>query len=239
MTATAPAPGNGDVLVCCERVTRTFGSGAAALVAVHDVTCQVRAGQRIAISGPSGSGKSTLLHLLAGLDQPTAGAVSWPALGARADLLPRRVGVMFQGQSLLAALDVTENVALPLLLSGTPEAAATATAREALARLHLEDLAGKLPEELSGGQAQRVAAARVLASRPRLILADEPTGQLDHATGAEVVQALLQAAQALGAALVLTTHDPLVAGALPLRWAMADGTLTGHDEDAETPSCSA
>jgi putative ABC transport system ATP-binding protein len=248
MTAATLDRGEGEVLVCCERVARSFGSGAAAVVAVHDVTCQVRAGERIAISGPSGSGKSTLLHLLAGLDQPTAGMVSWPALGDRAELLPRRVGVMFQGQSLLAALDVTENVALPLLLSGVPEAAATMAAQEALARLHLEELAAKLPEELSGGQAQRVAAARVLASRPRLILADEPTGQLDHATGAEVVRALLQAAEALDAALVVTTHDPLVAAALPQRWAMADGALSqagearshqGRDEDQEAPSCSA
>jgi putative ABC transport system ATP-binding protein len=213
------------VLVRCEGVARTFGSGAAVVVAVHDVTCQVHAGQRIAVSGPSGSGKSTLLHLLAGLDSPTAGSLSWPALGAQHQLRPGPVGVVFQGPSLLPPLDVTENVALPLLLAGVPEAAAMAAARTALDRLDLADLAGKLPEELSGGQAQRVAVARVLAGRPRLVLADEPTGQLDHATGADVVQALLEAATTLGAALLLSTHDPVVAQTLSVRWAMADGEL--------------
>ena len=132
---------------------------------------------------------------------------------------------MFQGPSLLAPLDVAENVALPLLLDGSDERTAAANARRALARLGLDGLAAKLPEELSGGQAQRVAVARVLAGRPRLILADEPTGQLDHDTGAVVIDALLEAAGALGAALVVATHDPVVARRLQVRWRMEDGAL--------------
>jgi putative ABC transport system ATP-binding protein len=217
--------GGDDVLVRCELVARTFGTGIGSVVAVHGVSCEVRAGERIAVTGPSGSGKSTLLYLMAGLDQPTAGTVIWPALGDAERLRPSQVGMLFQGPSLLAALDVAENVALPLLLAGTDEPEAAERALRALDRLGLGELARRLPEELSGGQAQRVAAARVLAGEPRLILADEPTGQLDHATGTAVVEALLETAEELGAALVLTTHDPSVAELLPRRWAMTDGAL--------------
>ncbi len=229
-----------DVLVRCDRVARTFGVGLGAVVALHDITCEIHAGQQLAITGPSGSGKSTLLHLLAGLDAPTAGAVTWPALGAKRDLRPGPVGVVFQGPSLLPPLDVTENVALPLLLGGAREADAHAAASVALARLHLSALAMKLPEELSGGQAQRVAVARVLAGCPRLILADEPTGQLDHAAATVIVDALVDTASHLGAALVVTTHDPLVAARLTTRWTMADGAFVERHLPIEgKPSCSA
>jgi putative ABC transport system ATP-binding protein len=121
-------------------------------------------------------------------------------------------------------------------LAGRSEAEAAAAARGALGRLGLEGLAGKLPEELSGGQAQRVAVARVLAGRPRLILADEPTGQLDHRNGAVVVDALLEAAAALDAALVVATHDPVVADRFTERWSMADGRLAVPEGST---SCSA
>ena len=225
-----------DVLVRCNGVARTFGEGERAVVAVHGVDCQVLTGERLAITGPSGSGKSTLLNLLAGLDAPTHGTVSWPALGDHEALRPGPVAVVFQGPSLLPPLDVAENVALPQLLAGLEEDQALADAQRALDRLGLADLAARLPEELSGGQAQRVAVARVLAGRPRLILADEPTGQLDHATGTAVVQALLEAAGLLRAALVLTTHDPVIARLLPIRWAMADGSLR---HDRAVSSCSA
>src|ERR1700730_5380727 len=123
-----------DPLVRCTDVARTYGTGRAAVVAVRGVSCEVNAGEGIAIVGPSGSGKSTLLHLMAGLDDPTTGAISWPALGDRSALRPRLVGVVFQGPSLLAPLDVEENVALPLVLGGTDPALAAAAARIALAR---------------------------------------------------------------------------------------------------------
>ena len=244
MTATGnQEPG---VLVRARGLARTFGRGPAAVVAVHGATCEIHAGARLALTGPSGSGKSTLLHLLAGLEEPTAGAISWPALGDRHRLRPGPVGMVFQGPSLLPPLDVGENVALPLLLAGRPEAEAAA-ARHALRRLEIEHLAGALPDELSGGQAQRVAVARVLAGRPRLILADEPTGQLDHHHGATVIDALLEAAAASGAALVVATHDPRVAGRFRQRWSMVDGRLACSDGDescplgkaGEPPKCSA
>jgi putative ABC transport system ATP-binding protein/lipoprotein-releasing system ATP-binding protein len=216
-----------DPLVRCEGVDRTYGQGAAATVALAPTDCEVRAGDRIALVGPSGSGKSTLLHLMAGLDTPSHGRLSWPAIGAREDLRPGRVAVIFQGPSLLAALTVLENVALALVLDGVRDADARATARDALATLDLDELAGKLPEEISGGQAQRVAVARALAGHPILILADEPTGQLDHANGVIVVDVLLAAARRSGAALVVATHDPAVAGRLSTAWQMHSGELTG------------
>jgi ABC-type lipoprotein export system ATPase subunit len=226
-----------DPVVRCEDVARTYGAGHAAVVAVRDVNCEVRAGEGIAIVGPSGSGKSTLLHVMAGLDDPTTGMVSWPAFGDRAGLGPRQVGVVFQGPSLLAPLDVEENVALPLLIGGADPASAAEAARVALARVGLEDVVHALPEELSGGQAQRAAVARVLAARPRLILADEPTGQLDHVTAALVMDMLVATAAETGAALVVSTHDVAVADRLPRRWRIADGKLTGV-ERREAP-CSA
>ncbi len=213
------------ILAHATGVARTFGTGSAAIVAVHDVDCSIRPGDRIALMGPSGSGKTTLLHLLAGLDQPTAGIVEWPDIGSIGDLRPGPVAVVFQAPSLLPPLDVIENVALPLLLAGADRQDATARALEALTRLGLDNLKAKLPEELSGGQAQRVAIARVLADRPKLILADEPTGQLDHRSGAAVIDALIAAAIHTGAALVVNTHDPAVAKRLNIRWSMANGTL--------------
>lgn len=220
-------------LVRCDNVAHTFGSGPGAIVAVHGSSCTVRAGETIAVAGPSGSGKSTLLHLLAGLEQPTSGTVTWPGLEATAAARVHQIGVIFQSPSLLPTLDVLENVALPLLLQGEPASAATEQAREALEILGLSDLTNQLPEELSGGQAQRVAAARVLAQQPRLVLADEPTGQLDHHTGQHLLDTLLHATVRLGAALVVTTHDPAVIERLQTHWTMHDGRLqTCHDTRA-------
>ncbi len=222
-------------LVVLEGIARTFGHGPSAVVALHGVSTEVHPGERIAVVGVSGSGKSTLLQILAGIDEPSAGEVRWPALGDRASLRPRQVGLVLQGPSLLPPLDVAENVALPLLLGGVEPAAAAIEADLALARLDLSDLATKLPGELSGGQSQRVAVARCLASRPRLLLADEPTGQLDHATGGQVVDALFEAAGGSGAALVVATHDPEVADRFDRRWDIVDGELIEKDRS----SCSA
>jgi putative ABC transport system ATP-binding protein len=214
----------GDLVVCSD-VSRTFGSGRAAVVAVHGTTAEVSPGARIAIAGPSGSGKSTLLHLMAGLELPTRGQVSWPSFSPDAAERAQEIGVVFQSPSLVPALDVAENTALPLLLAGLAEYECRERVAEALDLVGVSDLSAKLPEELSGGQAQRVAVARVLAQRPRLVLADEPTGQLDHATGQHLIDVLLSTTERIGAALVVSSHDPSVLERLETHWTMHEGRL--------------
>jgi putative ABC transport system ATP-binding protein len=212
-------------LVVCEGVGRTYGKGALAVVAVHGASCVVEAGNRIALVGPSGSGKSTMLHLMAGLDSPTSGSISWPAWAEGPFQDPSRAGVVFQGLSLIPSLTAAENAAFPLLLQGIPHEQAIAEATESLSLLGIGSLAGKVAEELSGGQAQRVAVARVVTTHPRLIFADEPTGQLDRVAGDRVIDLLLDAAAHLGAGLVLSTHDSSVAKRLDVTWHMHDGEL--------------
>jgi putative ABC transport system ATP-binding protein/lipoprotein-releasing system ATP-binding protein len=222
--ATATATGT-EPLVRCTGAARTYGSGPTATVALEPTDCEVAPHARLALVGPSGSGKSTLLHLMAGLDDPTIGSVTWPAIGDRDVLRPGPVAVIFQGPSLLPPLTIEENVALPLVLAGGTDREAHAAARRALELVDLVELADKLPEEISGGQAQRAAVARALAGKPRLILADEPTGQLDRANGAAVVDVLLAAAEHAGAALVISTHDLTVAERLPELWELHSGRL--------------
>lgn len=212
-------------LVRCSGLARTYGTGTSAVVAVHEAICEIGPGDQIAVTGRSGSGKSTLLHLFAGLETPTAGTIGWPGMGGSPAGRPSVVGMVFQGPSLLPALDVTENVALPMLLAGIGEDEARTRARAVLHTLELDPLVRKLPQELSGGQAQRVAVARALVCRPALILADEPTGQLDHESGSLVISVLISAAQVLGAALVISTHDEVVADRLPICWTVRDGRL--------------
>jgi ABC-type lipoprotein export system ATPase subunit len=213
-----------DAYVELRGVTREFERGGTTLQALADVSCSVSAGDRIAIVGPSGSGKSTLLQLMAGLDDPTRGTLSWPALGAREALRPKNVALVTQAPSLLPTLSIEENVALPLLLASVPRTDAMVAARAILHWFELDDLAGKLPEEVSGGQAQRVGFARALATRPRLVLADEPTGYLDHATADRFLQRVMRALVS-DAALVIATHDPMVAERMATRWPMDHGSL--------------
>jgi ABC-type lipoprotein export system ATPase subunit len=211
-----------DTLVRAIGLTRVFPGGEAAVL---DASFEIERGQLVALVGPSGSGKSTLLHLMAALDHPTAGKIEWPALGPAAGLRPGQVGVAFQGRSLLDPLTVAENVALPLLLAGADAAAADREAEDLMHRFDLWDSASKLPEELSGGQAQRAALARALTGAPPLILADEPTGQQDQEGARRAVDALLVCVKAAHSALVLATHDPAVAARLPERWSIDDGHL--------------
>jgi ABC-type lipoprotein export system ATPase subunit len=214
-----------EALVVLREVGRVYGRGEAAVVALSDASCQVQSGDRIAIVGPSGSGKSTLLQIMGGLDRPTSGDIRWPALGSVEHLRPRQVGLAFQTQSLLPPLTAVENVELPVLLGGGATREARALALEALRSLDLGDIADKLPEELSGGQAQRVAVARALATRPRLLLADEPTGQLDHPTAQHLFDVLLSAIAGSDTALVVATHDPAIAGRMAVKWSIHHGVL--------------
>jgi putative ABC transport system ATP-binding protein/lipoprotein-releasing system ATP-binding protein len=212
-------------LVQCAGAGVVFPSGPRTIVALRPTDCAVRERDQIAVVGPSGSGKSTLMHLLSGLQAPSTGTVTWPGIGDRQALRPGPVGIVFQGPSLLPPLTVCENVALPLQLMGESQAESAAKALELLALVGVADLAARLPDELSGGQSQRVAIARALVTRPRLILADEPTGQLDRANGDLVIDVLLDCADTTGAALVVTTHDRSVSERFEHCWSVIDGAL--------------
>lgn len=220
-------PLTNSALVIAHGLQRSYRRGGTDVVALREASCTVLPNDRIALVGRSGSGKSTLLHLLGGLDVPTAGEITWPALGKREALRPSLVSFVFQTPSLLPALTAVENVELPLLLGTADPSRTRRDALEALARLELSHLADKLPEELSGGQAQRVAVARALVTRPQLVLADEPTGQLDRPTAQHLLDTLLAALAGTGAALVVATHDRAVAERLEHTWHMEHGTLHG------------
>ena len=216
---------NEDILVELTDAAHTYGVGANAVVAVRGVTATVRAGDRIVLVGRSGSGKSTLLHMMAGLEPVTSGGIRWPMFDGSPLGRPRLAAVVFQGPTLVPTLTAQHNVALPLLLDGVPETRARELAGASLDLLSLSWAVDRLPEQLSGGQAQRVAVARVLCAGPSLILADEPTGQLDRATAGRVVDALFTAADRLGAALVVATHDTELAERFSTRWTMTDGVV--------------
>jgi len=215
-----------DILVEAIDAGRVFGTDDHRVIALQHATCKVERGDRIALVGPSGSGKSTLLHLLASLDDPTSGEVRWLALGDKRTLRPSKIAFVFQSESLLAPLTVLENIEVPRLLAGVSADQARSEAREILGALDLGQLADKLPEEISGGQAQRVAVARSLVSTPDLILADEPTGQLDHAAANQLLDLLAQRLEGTTTALVIATHDTSVAARMATQWTMQHGALT-------------
>ncbi len=216
---------NTDVMVRGESLAHSFRQGGIEIPAVVAASFEIRARDRIAIVGPSGSGKSSLLHIIAGLDSQSSGDIDWPGLGDRAGLLPGHIGFIAQAQSLVTSLDVTENVELPLLFLGKPRAEARDAAMAILGSFGLTEIADKLPSELSGGQMKRAASARALVSRPRLVLADEPTGQLDHVTARHFLEVLFSYLDESDTALVMTTHDPEVARYMKSLWSMDRGVL--------------
>ncbi len=201
-----------DTLISLSEVTKRYDGGGHP--AVDDVSLEVAAGEAIAIMGPSGSGKSTLLNLIAGLDRPTSGTVT--VAGERVDTLSetgvarfrrRHIGMIFQFFNLLDDLTVEDNVLMPAQLGGTPRAQARDRAAELLSALRIDKHRNAYPGRLSGGERQRVAIARALVNRPSLLLADEPTGALDSATGEEIGELLLDLNRS-GQTLVLVTHNP-------------------------------
>src|SRR5438132_12802289 len=215
---------------------KVYGSGDAAVRALDGVTVEFPAGRFTAIMGPSGSGKSTLLHCLAGLDTLTAGRafVGGVELGGLSDrqltLLRRdRIGFVFQAFNLVPTLSARDNITLPMTLAGTaPDPDWLATVIE---RTGLTDRLGHRPAELSGGQQQRVAVARALASRPQIVFADEPTGNLDSRAGAEILGFLRRAVTDLGQTVVMVTHDPVAAGYADTALFLADGRVVDTLDD--------
>jgi putative ABC transport system ATP-binding protein len=218
------------VAIKLEAVTRHYRTAAGSVRAVDGVDAEIEGGTSVAIVGPSGCGKSTLLALIGGLESPTGGRVlvRGQDLGAMSETQRARyrrdeVGFVFQSYDLLPFLTAAENVAFQLSLTG--ETDGRIRSLELLASLGLEEHADKLPDQLSGGQRQRVGIARALAHRPRLILADEPTGELDSQTSVSVMDLLVEAQQGLGATLVVVSHDRGVAERLDRVLAMRDGRL--------------
>lgn len=213
-------------------VTKQYGTHTWALAGVD---LEIRAGESIAIMGPSGSGKTTLLHCLAGIISPTSGQVQWHGQSlaemndkARTQLRRTDFGFVFQNGQLLPELPCVENVALPMMLNGMQRAQAVNQAMPLLQQLGLASMAHRRPGELSGGQAQRVAIARALMTSPGVVFADEPTGALDQATGADVMQVLSSSTRAFGASLVVVTHDANVARWCDRTVMMQDGKIVAE-----------
>jgi putative ABC transport system ATP-binding protein len=218
-------------MIQLDRVTKQF-AGKRDVVALHDVTLAIPRGEMVSIIGPSGSGKSTLLNLIGGLDRPTAGDVhiDGQALGGLSDdaltkVRRDKIGFIFQFFNLLPTLSCLENVGLPLHLRGWPRAKVHARAAELLTLVQLGARLHHLPEELSGGERQRVAIARALSIYPPILLADEPTGNLDTHTGDEILALIRDLHARLGSTVVIVTHDMQVATSCPRTITLRDGSV--------------
>jgi putative ABC transport system ATP-binding protein len=218
-----------------DRVTKVYRTGSIAVAALRGVSLSIDPGEYVAVIGPSGSGKSTLMHILGCLDVPTSGRyrlagenVGGMSETALAEVRNRRIGFVFQQFNLLASMSAWQNVELPLVYAGVPRAERKARALEALADVGLASRVHHRPGELSGGQQQRVAVARALVTEPDLILADEPTGNLDSVSAADVLR-LLDELHAAGRTLVLITHDAEVASASQRVLGIRDGLVTEND----------
>jgi putative ABC transport system ATP-binding protein len=216
-------------MLSCENLTQTYQSGGRPLTVLNDITFSLESGGFLAIVGPSGSGKTTLLGLLAGLDRPSSGRVvledqDLSALDEdqRARLRAAKVGFVFQSFQLIPTLTARENVQVPLELRGEP---AEERATELLERVGLGERGHHYPAQLSGGEQQRVALARAFSTRPRVLFADEPTGNLDAKTGATVVELMKSLNEELGTTLVLVTHDQNLAGMARRIIRLADGSV--------------
>ena len=226
-------PTNGGAALRAERVTRQYQMGSALIRAVDDVSLEVGKGEFLGLLGSSGSGKSTLLNLMAGLDRPTAGSIfaqgrnlSEMSSLELARYRSRTVGMVFQAFNLLPRMTLQENVELPLRLAEVERSERGSRVRQALERVHLEKRLNHRPSELSGGEQQRGALARALVNRPTILLADEPTGNLDSVTGLEIMNLLQEINRSLGVTIVLVTHEHPLAERFAHRIAeLADGKL--------------
>ncbi len=219
-------------LIQAEQLTKIYGKGETAVTALDHVNLSVNAGEFVAVMGPSGCGKSTLLHLMGGLDRPTEGRVIIDGRvltdltdAALTELRRRKIGFVFQFFNLIPVLDATENAALPLTLDGLSPAKAKARATEWLTKVGLGNRLHSRPDQLSGGQQQRVAIARALVAEPALILADEPTGNLDTRASDDIAALLRQVSDEWGRAVVVVTHDPRIAAYSDRIVFLKDGTI--------------
>ena len=226
-------------MIAARDIVKTFPMPAGPVHAVRGVSLEIAAGEYLAIRGPSGCGKSTLLHILGAVDTPTSGTLAFDGRSVealsdaeRSALRLRAIGFVFQRFFLLPMLTAAENIEVPQAEAGVSRAARRLRTSELLAYVGLSHRADHRPSQLSGGEAQRVAIARALANRPRLLLADEPTGELDRATGDQIAT-LLDRVHADGTALVIVTHDPAIAARAQRTMLMRDGRVELRTENSE------
>lgn len=225
------------------QLTKTYGSGDTAVKALDGVSLSIDSGKLVAVMGPSGCGKSTLLHLIGGLDRPTSGAVliegrdiSQMKDDELTTLRRQKMGFIFQFFNLIPVLSAVENAALPLILDGVPQTKANGIAADWLEKNKLSDRAQHRPDELSGGQQQRVAIARAMVSEPIIILADEPTGNLDTRSSDEIASSLRKLVTDYGRTVLMVTHDPRIAAYADRIIFLKDGKIVDDNlMDSEDP----
>lgn len=219
-------------MLVCNNISKSYRDGAHVTPVLHQINLQVPAAQMVAIVGSSGSGKSTLLHILGTLDNPDSGELLLAGQrvaaldnAAKAKLRNEQIGFIYQFHHLLMDFSAEENVAMPLLIRGIRQSEALASARAMLERVGLGHRLTHRPAELSGGERQRVAIARAVVGKPALVLADEPTGNLDHQTAESIYQLMRQLNRELGTSFIVVTHDPQLAARLDRQLYMRDGRL--------------
>jgi len=232
--------------VSCRALCRTFTQGEAVIRALDQVDLDIGAGEFVCLSGPSGSGKTTLLNAIGGLDEPDSGAVTVGgerldrlSRTALADLRLRRIGFVFQAYNLIPVLSARENVEFVMQVQGVPAGERRAVAGEVLAAVGLAGMEGRRPAQLSGGQQQRVAVARAIASRPDLVLADEPTANLDTRSAAQLMALFAELNRERGVTFVLATHDPRVMACARRLVRLRDGRVVADEAQESRPMAEA
>lgn len=224
-------------LITLDRITKNYALGNTTIHAVRDVSMEIDGGEFVAIVGPSGCGKTTLLNMIGCIDRPTSGSVTFDGVdigsladAEAADIRLRHIGFIFQTFNLVPVLSVRENIELPMVLAGTPKARRASVTDHLVDAVGLSQFAAHKPSELSGGQRQRVAIARALVNEPRLVIADEPTANLDSETGAEVLEVMRRLNREEDVTFVFSTHDATILDYAERIVRLKDGRISGEEQ---------